>query len=133
MSNKALYIQKDSNKFSICNKLISRGAVGSSSSNYAKAHGILAGCNFDSINASLYLKSDVVGVSVNGKRRARISFDTVLLDLAIEAGCLIIKDNVQNTNRAFNLGERELTQYLLKGGYAMHSNDDIRSVWSKIK
>lgn len=124
------YYDKDKVKFSVCDKLISRGATGSSSDKYSKDSTLL---NFspNSINTTSYTNSDVVGISVNGKRPNRKTFDKELVDLAIEANVFsFVTDNSYNRNRYFNIGEREIAQYLIDQGYTFIDNTE-RGYWTK--
>ena len=105
------YENKDMVKFAGCNKLITRGAVGSSSHKYMFMN------NKWDINTGDYTCDDIVGVSVNGNRANRLSFDSDEVYLAIEAGATIITDNNANRYRSFNVGERELAKFLIDWGY----------------
>ena len=122
------YLNKDREKFSICNKLITRGAIGSSSDKYKDPK--VLGLDLE-VNSNTYNNQDVVGVSVNGKRSNRISFSKNLVKLAIESGAMIVKDNDYHTNRSFNIGERELESYLIELGATKISNNELRSIWRK--
>jgi len=125
MKNK--YLEKDIKKFSICNKLISRGAAGSSSDLYAK--GMYLNIPKENINCRNYSEDDVVGISVNGYRPNRVSFDKELVDLAIKAGSAIVIDNKKYRMRRYNVGEREVGEYLIKCGYECVEDNEVRSVW----
>ena len=105
------YQNKDMVKFAKCNKLISRGAIGSSSHRYSLLD------DFWIPNAGSYSSSDQVGISVNGARRGRLSFDKNEVLLAISAGVSFITDNEYNRNRSFNIGEREIANFLIEHGY----------------
>lgn len=120
------YLEKDINKFKVCNAIITRGAIGSSSDRYAKED--ILGLNLK-INKTCYNNNDVVGVSVNGARKNRVSFDRKLVQEAIIAGALIVKDNIFNTNRSFNLGEKELEEFLINMGCVKIEENNIRSSW----
>jgi len=103
------YSNKDVAKFKECTKLISRGARYSSSWYYSK-HPLA--------NTGDYCSSDTVGISVNGKRRNRIPADFVELHQAIKSGVKVfVLDSLGDRNRTFNVGEREVTDYLIKQGY----------------
>lgn len=115
------YNQKDITKFAKCTKLISRGAPGSSSDKYSK--GQMLSIPIDSINATEYSPEDIVGISVNGARRGRLTFDKTLVDLAMTAGAMFITDNLYNRNRSFNVGEREVAYYLSIFGYTFHDHE----------
>ena len=121
------YNKKDEDKFAICNKLISRGVKGSSSWRYAK-YGI-GHIKPEMINCGIYNESDVVGISVNGMRKNRLSFDVSEVMKAIEAKSTIVIDNDYHANRSYNIGERELRQLLIKNNYVKINNNKLRSVW----
>jgi len=123
------YIEKDIKKFSICNKLISRGTSGSSSDLYTK--GMYLNIPKENINCRDYNKNDIVGISVNGNRPNRISFDKELVDLAIKAGSTIVIDNQKNRLRQYNVGEREIEKYLIKNNYECVEDDEVRSIWRR--
>ena len=123
----SFYQDKDRSKFHICNKLISRGAVASSSDRY-RVHGI-GSIPSTAVNCGKYDMLDVVGVSVNGSRRNRVSVDEIELGKALTARASIVKDNKYHTNRNFNTGERELRNILKDSGYVCKSDNDVRSIW----
>lgn len=102
------YGKKDEVKFLSCTKLISRGAVGSSSARYGQ-HPLA--------NTGNYVKEDVVGISVNGNRRNRLPVDQDELALAIKAKCEFITDTLYHRSRSFNVGEREVAITLQEAGY----------------
>lgn len=120
------YLDKDRKKFSVCNAIITRGVTGSSSDKY-KNNNILR-LNLE-INKEEYSKKDVVGVSVNGMRKNRLSFDRKLVEKAIESGAIIVKDNDFNTNRQFNIGEKELELFLINMGCEKIEENKERSSW----
>lgn len=105
------YWTKDQNKASQANKFIGRGAPGSSTAVYA------AGLPREVVNCGEYVPTDVVFVSVNGARRNRVLFDQLEVMLAIEAGAAIITDSAWDRYRDFNIGERELTEFLEANDY----------------
>jgi hypothetical protein len=123
------YLDKDVKKFSICNKLISQGSTGSSSHRYSLGELDKYRNKPLIINADEYTRTDIVGVSVNGYRKDRVSFDNNLVLKAIAAGATIVKDNEYNTERKFNIGERELRDFLKENGYHLILDDPLRSVW----
>ena len=117
---------KDIEKFSICNAIISRGAYMSSSYKYSNDSSILG---IERINDDSYSDTDIVGVSVNGKRKGRLSFDKNLVKTALLSGAVIVKDNEYHTNRSFNIGEKELETFLLNMGAIKIANNRSRSLW----
>jgi len=92
------YRNKDISKFAICNKLISRGAPGSSSDLYRRNPSILG---IKLINETEYSSSDIVGISVNGQRHNRLPVQTNLVVSAARANAKIVTDNAANRNRQF--------------------------------
>jgi hypothetical protein len=126
--NKMSYTEKDRIKFSICNKLITRGVQGSSSYRYETEN------PFDLIiNPNEFKKSDIVGVSINGRRKGHLSFDRNLVFDATQSRATLIKDNSFNTKRAYNIGERDLESYLVMQGYVKAEEDNVRSIWKHFK
>jgi hypothetical protein len=109
--------KKDIEKFAVCNKLISRGVANSSSANYANNPLAYLGMSSDCVNPTSFDSSDVVGVSVNGKRYGRISFDRALVLTAITARVTFVADNTAYRHNGFNIGEIELYNFLLNNGY----------------
>ena len=105
------YWTKDQDKAAFANKFIGRGAVGSSTAIYA------AGLPREVVNCGEYVPTDVVFVSVNGARKNRRLFDQLEVMLAIEAGAAIITDSALDRYRDFNIGERELAEFLETNDY----------------
>lgn len=105
------YWTKDQNKASQANKFIGVGAPGSSPAVYA------AGLPKEVVNCGAYVATDVVFVSVNGARKNRRLFDQLEVMLAIEAGAAIITDSAWDRYRDFNIGERELAEFLEANDY----------------
>lgn len=102
---------KDQAKASRANKFIGRGAAGSSTAVYA------AGLPREVVNCGEYVPTDVVFVSVNGARRNRVLFDRDEVMLAITAGAKIITDSASDRYRDYNIGERELAEFLGENDY----------------
>ena len=119
------YQEKDKVKFNVCNKLISRGAPGSSSHKYATQNTF----EWLDVNAEEYKVNDTVGISVNGARRGRQDFDRELVLKAIEARVTFIIDSDSHAKRQFNLGERDVRKFLLDNGYVQLDNQKWRSQW----
>ena len=105
------YWSKDQAKAAIANKFIGRGAAGSSTAVYA------AGLPREVVNCGEYVPTDVVFVSVNGARRNRVLFDRDEVMLAITAGAKIITDSARDRYRDYNIGERELAEFLEENDY----------------
>jgi hypothetical protein len=120
------YQSKDIQKFVVCNKMITRGGVSSSSDKYQYTYEPT-----HEINVKRYHKYDIVGVSVNGRRSNRISFDKHLINLAIKAGVTFVCDNEDNRNRRYNIGEQEFARYIKERGYKQVANNQFRAVFKK--
>ena len=121
------YQKKDKDKFKICNKLISRGAAGTSSRKYS-IEGV-GKIKPKKVNCKKYKITDVVGVSVNGACYDRETFDHKLLQKAITAQSTIIADTSYHAQRNYNVGERELIKFLKKNDYERVKENKKRSVW----
>lgn len=102
---------KDQDKASFANKFIGRGAAGSSTAVYA------AGLPKEVVNCGTYSPTDVVFVSVNGARRNRVLFDRDEVMRAIVAGAKIVTDSARDRCREYNVGERELAEFLRENDY----------------
>lgn len=113
--------QKDAEKFKPCNKLIARGSAKSSSNLYAE---IMP----DVTNVGEYSRYDVVGISAEGNRTARVEPDYEEIDKAVAAGSTFITDNTFNRRRPFNVGEREVWVHLIAKGYTYESTNQ-RGIW----
>jgi hypothetical protein len=114
-----IFFYKDIQKAHRATQFIGDGHQGSSTARYAAAAGALA-------NTGHYTAEDRVFVSVNGNRPDRVP----LLDAqgalfgvyahvatAMAAGATLLADSVQDRERRYNVGERELARYLLSHGY----------------
>jgi len=114
ISNKFLgegpYVFKDQIKSNKSNKFIGRGSERSSTNRYRLAWGDLANCGE-------YNDKDIVFVSAEGRRLGRIEPDFVEIFKACEAGVRFITDDKANRERAYNVGEREVSLFLNKKGY----------------
>jgi len=110
-TKKSPYFEKDKIKFANANKLISRGSKDSSSEAYRTAVG-------DKANVGNYTSSDVVAISAEGNRSGRVKPDYKELEKAIEAGVTFITDDTKDRQRSYNIGEREVADYLMSKGYS---------------
>ena len=104
------YRFKDARKFEDITKFIGRGSEESSSNKYAKALSPIA-------NTGKYVSTDIVGISVEGLRKNRIPFDENEVLLAIKAGATIITDRQSDRERVYNIGEKELADFLYHNAY----------------
>lgn len=109
-TRKSPYFAKDLAKAKLATKLIARGSAESSSNAYARAVGPLANCGD-------YLPSDIVLVSTEGNRHGRIDPDFSEISKAIRAGSALLTDRPVDRARAYNLGERQVADYLQAHGY----------------
>lgn len=109
---KTAFFAKDCAKFQHATKLISRGSANSSSHSYAVAAG-------DLCNVGAYETADVVAVSAEGRRRDRVAPDREEIERAVAAGVAeFVTDDARVRATPYNVGEREVAQYLAAAGYA---------------
>lgn len=125
LPSKNQYTAKDQEKSDKANKFIGYGLKDSSTEKYRQVWGLFA-------NVGDYSKDDKVFVSVNGNTNGRVSIHDAKfkneLELATDAGATIISDNTEHRNRPYNIGERELAEYLISKGY---QETDGNGVWVK--
>lgn len=114
------YAQKDLRKATSATKFIGQGSPASSTNKYRRAAGDLANCGH-------YVAEDVVFVSAEGARRQRLTIDQVELARASQAGVTFITDTPADRNRPYNVGEREVADFLQAQGY----EDDGQGRWQK--
>lgn len=110
LPEKNKYTIKDQVKSDKATKFIGRGSPTSSTRGYAEVWGGLA-------NSGDYHSSDVVFISAEGARTGRQTLDFLEIDTAIEAGAKFVTDTPEHRNRGYNVGEREVAEYLTKNGY----------------
>lgn len=115
------HFQKDLKKALDATCFIGRGSLASSTHKYMVAAGELA-------NKGQYNSNDIVFVSAEGNRRGRLSVDYDELLKAIEAQVVFVTDNKYNRNTSYNIGEKEVEQFLLKHQYADTNGNGI---WKK--
>ena len=121
--------QKDQEKAKLATHFIGDGAEGSSTDIYrndAESQGIPTN------KKEGYTKDSVVFVSINGNRKNRKGIETIVdsLKAAIEAGATIVTDTEENANRSYNIGEREVADFLKNNGYTYKKSNNI-GVWTK--
>jgi len=109
-ARKTRYFEKDNAKAARASKFIGRGSLNSSTRAYAKACGARANCG-------VYSCSDTVMISAEGARRGRFNPDFAEIQLAMGAGALILTDIPADRERAYNVGERQVANYLARNGY----------------
>ena len=116
------WLRKEIVKANLATQFIGRGAPDSSTDRYEKLYS-----SHKAANTGHYTSDDIIWVSCNGKRNARVPVTVNgklhdvynLIDLAIEANAMIIADTAQHINntRYYNIGEIELQDYLLAHNY----------------
>ncbi len=114
------YTAKDQKKADAANKFIGRGSPRSSTNAYAAAYG-------DNANSGTYASTDVVFISAEGNRRDRLDPDFDEIRLACDANVKFITDDPANRARPFNIGERQVSEFLISQGYW----EFYPSFWSK--
>ena len=110
LTGKTPFTPKDQAKADRATKFIGRGSERSSTAQYAKDFGALA-------NTGSYTSADVVFVSAEGARAGRIEPDFAEIGKAVQAGATIITDAKEHRQREYNVGERQVAQFLLRSGY----------------
>ena len=113
---------KDQAKANIATKFIGRGSVNSSTNQYCKDFGAMA-------NTGNYTSNDIVFISAEGNRTGRLNPDFNEIALAIKAKATIITDVPYHRNRSYNIGERQVVEYLKKANY-QEEEQDYFSLWS---
>jgi hypothetical protein len=108
----SFYSYKDQHKANVANKYIGIGADGSATDKYRVCYGPMANC-------SLYDKSDVVFISINGRRKNAVKVDAIknYIELAAQAEVRFVTDNKINRYREYNTGERDVEELLLSLNY----------------
>ena len=116
LTGKSRYLAKDQLKADIATKFIGRGVRGSSTAQYIEDYGPRLA------NSGSYTSDDIVFVSVNGKRRDRYTFDSNEIGAAIKADAVILTDVPKDRARDYNIGEREVAQFLTDNNYTETSD-----------
>lgn len=106
------YATKDQLKSDKANKFIGRGSFNSSTEGYRRAW-----AEIERANVGEYTSSDVVFVSAEGQRRGRFSPPYEELMLAVDAGATLLTDDKRNRERPYNVGEREVVDFLVANNY----------------
>lgn len=107
---KSQYSIKDQAKSDRATCFIGRGSPRSSTHAYMLAWGQRA-------NISFYRPEDTAFVSAEGDRVGRLEPDFVELSLACRAGITFITDVPHHRARDFNVGERQVAQFLVSRDY----------------
>lgn len=118
-----MYHAKDQKKSDMATQYIGLGNAGSSTDVYRKDWGNKA-------NTGNYTSEDKIFISINGNKRNRIGFNAIkpLVDKAIAVNATFITDIPYHRNRAYNIGEREVAEYLTANGYVEQGST---GVWVK--
>lgn len=116
------YTAKDQRKANAANKFIGRGSPRSSTNAYATAYG-------DNANCGSYANTDVVFISAEGNRAGRIDPDFDEIKRACDANARFITDDITNRSRPYNVGERQVAEFLTAQGY----RESRPAVWSRPK
>ena len=115
LTQKTKFAEKDQRKSDVATKFIGRGSINSSTHQYALDWVPFANCGH-------YIEDDIVFVSAEGRRTSRLDPDWNEIDLAIAAGAAFVTDDFNNRSRLYNIGERQVADYLSKNGYCEVSN-----------
>jgi hypothetical protein len=110
MMGQTKYYPKDQAKADKANKFIGRGSNKSSTAQYAEDFGDLA-------NTGQYSASDVVFASAEGNRANRLKPNYDELQKAVNARATFITDDKPNRERPYNIGERDVADFLTNRGY----------------
>lgn len=113
LTSRGPYTAKDQLKADVATKFIGRGSRASSTNAYRIDAGVLANCG-------QYHRYDIVFISAEGNRTGRLSADFSELDRAVSAHATFITDSEYHRNREYNIGEREVAEYLRTNGYVEH-------------
>ena len=114
------YTAKDQRKANAANKFIGRGSLRSSTNAYAIAYGSNANCGE-------YTSTDVVFISAEGNRTGRVDPDFDEIKRACDANARFITDDIANRMRPYNVGERQVAEFLLSQGY----RESRPCIWSR--
>lgn len=116
------YTAKDQRKANAANKFIGRGSPRSSTNAYAAAYG-------DNANCGTYTSADVVFISAEGNRSGRLDPDFDEIKRACDANARFITDDAANRARPYNVGERQVAEFLTAQGY----RESRPAIWSRPK
>lgn len=110
VKSSSVYFPKDLHKASLANKFIGSGSARSSTNKYMVAAGDLANCG-------VYTEHDRVFISAEGLRAGRIPPNFDEIQLALNAKATIITDHPSDRARNYNIGERQVANFLALEGY----------------
>lgn len=114
------YTAKDQRKANAANKFIGRGSARSSTNAYAAAYGSNANCG-------AYTSADIVFISAEGNRSGRLDPDFDEIKRACNANARFITDDAANRARPYNVGERQVSTFLISQGY----RESRPCIWSR--
>lgn len=104
------YTRKDQLKADQANKFIGRGSPRSSTNAYRIAYG-------DKANCDVYTEDDIVFISAEGNRKGRLDPPWELIDAAAKEWVTFLTDKPEDRERAYNIGERKVAEYLKQLDY----------------
>ena len=112
LTGNSKYLAKDQAKSDRATKFIGRGSSRSSTHRYMLAWGKLANCK-----AREYTRKDIVFISAEGNRLERVSPPWISIQTAMREGVTFITDIQADRERPYNIGERQVAEFLEVGGY----------------
>lgn len=117
---------KDHQKALVATKFIGVGTADSSTDIYRRAFSEIG-----LANTSDYTSTDIVFISINGRRNGRVLVDTVASQIkcAMNAKATLICDNERVRRVPYNVGERELAQFLSDNNYIQVEDGEFYSTW----
>lgn len=121
----AKYVDKDNRKANLCTKFIGRGSSKSSTESYRK---YFSSQTDIPVNSQEYSENDIVFISAEGNRVNRIKPDFELIRKAADSSVVFLTDIPYHRNREYNIGEREVAEFLLSNGYTEYAD----GIWSKL-
>ncbi len=135
-AREAGYLKKEEYKSKRATQFIGKGAFNkndepSSTERYRELY-----AEYDLANTGDYTSDDIIWVSVNGNRAGRVKaiVDGKLqgeyknIDTAMKAGASIIMDTAEHlASNKYNIGEKEVSEYLSDNGY---TRDDKTGIWT---
>ena len=121
------YIEKDKLKFSKCTHIFGYGSSRSSSYKYITnpetSLGLDLSTDINSVN-----QDSIVGITAEGDRSGRAKLPLKLFQELVSRKPIFVTDNEYDTNRSYNVGEREVAAFLTKAGYTSKAMK-TRTAW----
>lgn len=117
---------KDYQKATVATKFIGVGTADSSTDIYRRAFSEIG-----LANTSDYTSSDIVFISINGRRNGRVVVGTIASQIkcAMTARATLICDNERVRRVPYNIGERELAEFLTENNYMQVEDGEFYSTW----